>query len=133
MKLVDELDELLNKSKENIEAAKILFNNKLYNASANRSYYAAFHAAIASMNNANIIKINHTELMSHKSAQAIFVKELILKRKIFSSNIKSYLTDSLRVRNIADYYAKGVSKKIASRQLSKSIEFVERLTEEIER
>ncbi|KPA15886.1 HEPN domain protein [Candidatus Magnetomorum sp. HK-1] len=130
MKLVDEL---LNKSKENIEAAKILFNNKLYNASANRSYYAAFHAAIASMNNANIIKINHTELMSHKSVQAIFVKELILKRKTFSSNIKSYLTDLLRVRNIADYHAKGISKKIASRQLNKSVEFVQRLTEEIEK
>ena len=53
MKLVDEF---LDKSKENIEAAKILFNNKLYNASANRSYYAAFHTAIASAN--CIIKIN---------------------------------------------------------------------------
>jgi len=81
----------------------------------------------------DIIKVDHTELMSHKAVQVMFVKEQILKRKIFSSKFKSYLTDLLRVRNIADYHANGVSKKIASRQLFKTNEFVHCLIEEIEK
>jgi hypothetical protein len=42
-------NEFLTKAKENITAAALLFENELYNASANRAYYAAFQAAIAAI------------------------------------------------------------------------------------
>ncbi len=35
------------KARENIQAAELLLENKWYNASVNRSYYAAFNAALA--------------------------------------------------------------------------------------
>ena len=41
--------EFLTNSKENLKAAELLFDNGLYNASANRAYYAAFHAAIVAL------------------------------------------------------------------------------------
>jgi len=39
--------EFLNKAEENLTAAQICFENGLYNACANRAYYAALHAAVA--------------------------------------------------------------------------------------
>lgn len=39
----------ISKAKENIKAAELLFDNQLYNASANRAYYAAFQAAITAL------------------------------------------------------------------------------------
>ncbi len=44
----------VNKALENIKIAEIAFDNDCYNASANRSYYAAFHAAIAALYNLGI-------------------------------------------------------------------------------
>jgi len=41
--------EFLNKAKENLTAARICFDNGLYNACANRSYYAALHAVVAAL------------------------------------------------------------------------------------
>jgi len=38
--------EFLNKANENLTAAKICFDNGLYNACANRAYYSALHSAI---------------------------------------------------------------------------------------
>jgi uncharacterized protein (UPF0332 family) len=37
------------KNQESLEAAKILYEEGLYKASANRAYYSAFHAAIAAL------------------------------------------------------------------------------------
>ena len=37
---------LLNKSTENMQAAKLLSNNKLYNAATSRKYYSAYQKAI---------------------------------------------------------------------------------------
>lgn len=41
--------EFLAKARENLQAAEVLFENHLYNVSANRAYYATFHAAIAAL------------------------------------------------------------------------------------
>lgn len=40
------MSEYLTKVLENLKAAELLFEAGLYNASANRAYYAAFHAAL---------------------------------------------------------------------------------------
>ncbi len=37
------------KAVENLEAAKLLYDNGLNNASANRAYYAVFHISIAAI------------------------------------------------------------------------------------
>ncbi|MBI1923224.1 HEPN domain-containing protein [Candidatus Poribacteria bacterium] len=42
-------EKFLERAKENLKAAHLLFDNALYNAMANRAYYAASHAAIAAL------------------------------------------------------------------------------------
>jgi len=120
--------EFLTKAKENITAATLLFDNELYNACANRVYYAAFHAAIAALANIGMDTVH-----SHEATQAHFVTELIRRRKVYPNHLKSYLRDLQDVRNDADYEQKSVSKKVAQRQLKKAKEFVGLVTQEIEK
>lgn len=122
--------ELLAKAKENLAVAKWSYENDHYNASANRAYYAAFQAAIAALANVGIIK-NHR--VSHGALQSLFVTELTRQRKIYPSRLKSYLPDLQRVRDDADYKLQSVSKKKASLQLKQAKEFVEQITQEIEK
>ncbi len=41
--------EFLARAEENLTAARICFENGLYNACANRAYYAALHTAVAAL------------------------------------------------------------------------------------
>jgi uncharacterized protein (UPF0332 family) len=122
-------NEFLAKAKENISAAELLFDNELYNASANRAYYAAFHAARAALAAIGV----ETEAISHPAAQSQFNAELIRRRKIYPSRLKSYLSNLQDERNTADYKRDSVSKKVASRQLKKAKDFVETIVREIEK
>ena len=70
---------------------------------------------------------------SHSMIQAHFAAELIKKRKIYPSHLKSYLMDLLATREDADYELTFVSKKVASRQLKKAQEFVHAIVLEIEK
>ncbi len=122
-------NEFLTKAKENMNAAELLFDNELYNASANRAYYAAFHAAIAALAAIGV----ETEAMSHPAVQSQFNAQLIHRRKMYPNRLKSYLRDLQDERNTADYKQDFVSKKVASRQLKKANEFVETVVREIEK
>jgi len=119
--------EFIVKAEENLKAAKLLFENNLYNASANRSYYAAFHAAITALSKEGF----ETERISHEAAQSFFAGELIKRKKKYPSSLKSYLTKFKDVRHNADYKSIQISKKIASRQLSKAEEFVRIVMKEV--
>jgi uncharacterized protein (UPF0332 family) len=112
--------EFLAKAKENLKAAEILFDNQLYDASANRAYYAAFQSAISALLNNGI----NLDKIKHESIQALFSSELIHKRKIYPGHLKSYLSDLQTVRDIADYEIKTTSKKVASQQLKNAKEFI---------
>lgn len=117
----------LTKAKRNMQAAQLLFDNQMFDESANRAYYAAFQAALAALAAIGI----QTARMSHEAAQANFNTELIHRRKIYPSHFKSYLLDLQATRQEADYELKFVSKRAASRQIKKAKEFVERVEQEI--
>jgi uncharacterized protein (UPF0332 family) len=112
--------EFFQKAKENLKAAQVLFDQKLYNASVTRSYYSAFQIAIAALAKYGIT----SDKIEHSRVQANFNGELIHKRKIFSGHFKSYLPDLQAVRNRADYKTELLSQKTALRQLTKTKEFV---------
>jgi uncharacterized protein (UPF0332 family) len=114
------------KAEENIRAAEILFRQELYNASANRAYYAALHAAVDALARSGF----QVERIDHDKVQANFNGELIRRKKAYPRHLKSHLMDLQTVRNIADYRATPVSKKVARRQLSRAQEYVEALREE---
>jgi len=121
--------EFFNKAKENFAATQICFDNGLYNACANRAYYAALHAAIAALAHKGIRR----DKIDHAQVRADFSGELIKRQKIYPAKLKSYLYDMQLARNQADYSGGSVSRKAASVWLAKSQEFSEYIKKEIEK
>ncbi|MCX6155297.1 MAG: HEPN domain-containing protein [Candidatus Kapabacteria bacterium] len=108
-----------NKSIENIKIAEIAFDNECFNASANRAYYAVFHAAVAAL-----FAIGLNPRIDHVAVQTMFSDNFFNRRKIISSKYKGDLKELQEVRGKADYH-EGVSKNIAKKQLLKAKELIE--------
>jgi len=108
-----------NRAHENFKAAELLFEAELYNASANRAYYAAFHLAIAA-----IYSLGIEPTIDHRTIQTLFSDNFFNRRKILPSKYKEYLSDLQTIRNHSDYKA-GINKKKASIQLKMSNEFID--------
>ena len=121
--------EFLTKAEENLTAAQVCFENGLYNACANRAYYAALHAAVAALAHRGIKR----DKINHGQVQADFSGELIKRRKVYPAKFKSYLSDMQLVRNQADYAAKQISRKVARLWLLKSEEILGLIVKETER
>ncbi len=112
-------NEFWNRAQENVKAAELLFEAALYKASANRSYYAAYHAAAA------VIEAKGFEYNSdHKKVQAVFNGEVLRRSKNLSGELRSYLSTLHDVRAIADYTKKEVSQKMAKEQVRKAKYFL---------
>jgi len=84
------------------------------------NFLKAFHAALAALTTIGI----ETDAISHPATQSKFNTELIHRRKIYPSRLKSYLIALQNIRNRADYKVEFLSKTLASRQLKKAKEFV---------
>jgi len=116
-----------NRANENMKAAELLFDKGLYNASANRAYYAAFHLATAFL-----FSKNYKPIIDHRNVLSLFTSEFINKRKIFPSITKKYIYDLQKGRNDADYKA-GVSKDFIKYHLKKCKEFFEIVIKDMEK
>ena len=112
-------DDFIEKARENLQAAHLLFEHGYYNASANRAYYAAFHLAIARLAHYGFVNEKH----DHSWVHAMFAAELIHKAKFYPGRIKAALLDLQIIRNRADYKAESLSRAVAARQLAKADEF----------
>ena len=119
--------EFLNKARENSRVAQICFDNGFYNACANRAYYAAFHVAIAVLAD----KGRKSDKNAHKWVQATSIGQLIKRRKIYPTKLRSYLMNMQAIRNQADYTDENVSKRLASQQLSKAKEMLQSIEKEL--
>jgi uncharacterized protein (UPF0332 family) len=111
--------ELLAKSQENLMSSELSFDAACYNASANRAYYAAIHAAAAAIFHAGL-----TVAIDHRKVLSLFCGTLISARKLYPSEYRKILYDMQQVRNTADYEITSVSKKNASLQLASAKIFV---------
>ena len=121
--------EFLKKAGENLSAAEVCFENALYNACANRAYYAALQAAVAALADRGIKRGN----VDHKWVQAEFNGRLIKRQKIYPGKIKSYLMKMQTVRNEADYEIHMVNKKVAWKQFVRAKEIVSLVGKELEK
>jgi len=121
--------EFLNKAKESLKSAEILFENSLYDDCVSRAYYAAFRAAIVALAEYGIKSENN----DHKWLQATFTRELIHRRKIYHAGLSSCLPELIKIRIQADYKIVRTSKKQAKHQLDRAKEFVETIEKEINR
>ena len=98
-------ESFLERARENLKIAELAFDNACYNASTNRAYYAAFHAAIAAIYAAGI-----TPNIDHKIIRTLFSDYYFNKRKILPSRYNKYL----RVVLITVMPAKAGIQKTAS-------------------
>jgi len=120
-------ESFISRAKENLAVAEATFAAEQYNACANRAYYAAFHAAIATL-----IHFGHTPAIDHAPVRAGFSKYLINEKKIFPANMTNMLHQIMEVRSEADYARLGVSRKTAQWQLKMAKQFVETVLSRIE-
>jgi uncharacterized protein (UPF0332 family) len=118
-------ESFVERANENIKAAEILFDNGLFNASANRAYYAAFHTALFALYSIGIIPD-----IDHRTVQILFADNFCNRRKIVPSKFKGFLKGMQDIRSDADYKS-GVSKKDAKQQLKNAKEFLDIIMEVI--
>ncbi len=114
---------LIEKAQESLHAAELCYNEKLYNSTANRAYYAMFQAAVVALSHLGIQP--NSEQWSHENLQATFVRELIHQRKLLPRHIARYLQDGLRLRLKADYKEETLSAKQAQKIMRWSREFMQ--------
>jgi uncharacterized protein (UPF0332 family) len=120
----------LTKAQENLAVAEWAYTNGHYNATANRTYYAAFQAAVATL--AHFGLLLKTGRVEHRTIQNAFATELIHRRKLFPNHLKSVLPTLQEARDEADYEPQSLSKSLATKQLRMAREFIKLLQEEIE-
>ena len=83
-------------SKDNLKAAKILFEAKEYKSANNRAYYAIFQALNA------VHALDGNAYKRHKDAIAKFNKTYI-KNEIFPREIGRKIGDAVEIRHASDY------------------------------
>ena len=101
----------LDTAKENLDSAKILYDNNQLKAAANRAYYCVFHSMRA------VLAIDGVDFKHHSGVIAHFRKEYI-KSGIFSKNLSTVIQTTSMVRESSDYddfYL--ISKEDAIRQI----------------
>jgi uncharacterized protein (UPF0332 family) len=96
------------RSAQNLRAAELLAEAGLFDAAANRSYYAVFDAAfVACLHFGLTVEPDHAKVLS------AFCRELVSRRKIFPAHLKKMLYDVQTVRIQADYGSPSVSRQTA--------------------
>lgn len=87
----------LNKAKETLETAKMIFNEgKDFSSANNRAYYAMFYAIRA------VLAIEEIDFKRHKDVLAYFNKEYVNKEK-FPKMIGRKISQAQRIREDSDY------------------------------
>jgi len=125
------MENYFTKAKENVQVAENCFENGWYNASVNRSYYAAYQAAIVAIYKAGFKDKDDRYENKHKWVQSTFSGVLIHQKKYYPSYLKSYLIDMHFERINADYKDMLISKSVALKQLKKASEFIETISKKI--
>lgn len=112
----------LDKARESATGARVELENGRYNNSANRSYYAVFQAAIHALQFEGFQALRGE--WGHDVVQAQFVGQLINRRHLYPTSLRSVLTENRRLREDADYGMYRVSEVRAARSLQRAERFV---------
>lgn len=90
------IKDLLDKARQSISAAELLFREGYTDFAASRAYYAMFYGAEALLLSRNLSFSKHSAVIS------TFGKEFV-KTGIFETRFHHYLIDAFDLRNIGDY------------------------------
>ncbi|MGV8146394.1 MAG: HEPN domain-containing protein [Alkaliphilus sp.] len=86
----------LTKSKDNLKASILLYDNDMLSESLNRSYYAIFHATRAVLATENFDSKKHSGIIAFFNANYI-------KTGVFDKMLSKILMGAERIRNKSDY------------------------------
>src|SRR4051794_40670101 len=89
------------KAEECLAGAESEFANRRFQNCANRAYYACFQAAVAALLQAGIRPLGPR--WGHDTVQALFVGELINRRKLYSGEMRDTFERLISIRLTADY------------------------------
>jgi uncharacterized protein (UPF0332 family) len=120
--MADDVAGFLLKAEENLAAAEREFVDGRYNACANRCYYACFQAAIAALRRAGVG--TRDERWGHDRVGGQFAGLLVNRRKLYSPELRDVLSQTSDLRQTADYTARQVTEREASRSLRRARRFV---------
>ena len=113
----------LEKAKKDLAAAKATAEQGFYDVSANRSYYAIFHAARA------VLALTGQDFRKHSGVIAYFRKEYV-KTGIFETRLSDIIQDAFEIRTDCDYedfYV--VAKEDVEQQIQNAEYFVSKIEE----
>ena len=117
-----EIDSLVKRAKRYIRSAELLLDDKDYESSVSRTYYAMFYAAQA------VLLTKKLTFSSHKGVISAFGKNFI-KTEIFPKEMGRELNRAFEKRQIGDYgYTFVVSDEEAVQMLRYGKEFVDKIT-----
>jgi uncharacterized protein (UPF0332 family) len=117
-----EIDSLVRRARRYIKSAELLLNDKDYESSVSRTYYAMFYAVQAALLKKNL------SFSSHKGVISAFGKHFI-KTEIFPKEMGRELNRAFEKRQIGDYgYTFVVSDEEAVLILQYGKEFVNKIT-----
>jgi uncharacterized protein (UPF0332 family) len=110
----------LEKSADDIDTAQINYNAGKYDASANRAYYAVYHAIRA------VLALDNIERKKH-SGNISYFREHYLATGIFDKEYSETIKNAENLRNEADYDdMKTTNAKDAQNIIEKAMKFCKR-------
>lgn len=117
-------DIYLEKARESLASAQSELDNRRYNCSANRSYYACFQAAIFALLQIGVRR-SRSGKWRHEYVKGQFATELIHRHKRYPAELAVTLERCFKLREQADYEDYPVSKPQAERQFRAARTFVQ--------
>ena len=112
----------IEKAKNALDEAKILFDSEKYYGAANRSYYAAFHAMSA------LLIYDGYSMKKHSGVISKF-RELYIKTGIFETEVSEMIAALFNIRTECDYDTFYVVAKADVEEQIKNAELILELIE----
>lgn len=113
------------KAQESLAGAQSEYLNGRYNNTANHAYSACYPAAVYALIQAGIRPPGAHGQWSHALVPARFEGELIRRRKLYPTDLRTILQQTQTVRRAADYEAELVSQIQAERALRRASRFAQ--------
>ncbi len=122
--MIEGHEEYLAKAEESFAGAESEYVNSRYNNCANRCCYAAFQAAIYALAQAGITPPGHDAEWGHEFVRSQFIGQLINRRKLYPSGLRTVLEQNRALRQTADYRRDQVTEVRAGRAIRRTEEFL---------
>jgi uncharacterized protein (UPF0332 family) len=118
------------KAKESLKSARILYEAECYNSCVSRCYYAMFQMAIAALLELGIHPPREAGI-THAWVQAAVARELIHRRKLLPTRLARTLPNVFALRAETDYGPALLGKKRVKRALNTCQRFLETIQQEV--